>query len=138
MKVSKLVFGDPIGSRILFTFCFVRIPLVGKVSFLYKEGKNSGLESINQSNLVPTNILESFFILFASCSFFKKGLIAFHFSKKVLSFSKCGSFLKCAFILEMKSFKNVKGFVSVFFLYPKNCKQSFVNKNLFSHYKLLY
>ena len=36
------------------------------------EGKNSGLEDINHSNLEPTNILESFFRLFANCSFFKK------------------------------------------------------------------
>ena len=90
----------------------------------------AGLEDINQSNLVPTNILETYFKLFASCSFFKKGLIAFHFSKKRLSFSKCGSFSKCAFIFnahsfsmgihfQWKSFKHGKGFVSLFFLFPK-------------------
>ena len=32
--------------------------------------KNSVLKIINQSNLVPTNILEPIFILFANCSFF--------------------------------------------------------------------
>ena len=68
------------------------------------EEKNSELDIINQQNLVPTNILETYFKLFASCSFFKKGLIAFHFSKKMLSFSKCGSFSKCAFIFNSHSF----------------------------------
>ena len=34
------------------------------------EGKSSGLEIINQWNLVPTNILKPFFILFANCSLF--------------------------------------------------------------------
>ena len=43
--------------------------------------------------------------------FLKKGLIAFHFSKKVLSFSKCCSFSKCAFVFKMKSFKNWMTFV---------------------------
>ena len=50
------------------------------------EGKYPRLEIINQSNLVPTNILETFFILFANCIFFKKGLNTFHFSKNMFHF----------------------------------------------------
>jgi hypothetical protein len=56
--------------------------------FLRLKGKNSGLEIITQLNLAPTNILEPFFILFANCSFFEKGLITFHFSENIFSFSK--------------------------------------------------
>ena len=39
--------------------------------------------------------------------------------------------------LNVFSFTIVKGFVSIFFLFPEkhNCKQKIVNKNLYSHYK---
>ena len=50
---------------------------------------------------------------------FKKGLIAFHFSKKMLSLSKCGSFSQRVRFQNVKSFKNVKGFVSVFSFFRK-------------------
>ena len=39
--------------------------------------------------------------IFASCSFFLKRLIIFHFSKNMRSFSKCDSFLGGTFIFKM-------------------------------------
>ena len=90
-----------------------------------------GLEIINQWNLVPTNILEPFFILIAVI--FKKGLIIFHFSKNMFSFSKWvsewASIFKMWFFFKMCfHFQNVKGFVSVFFPFSEkyNCKQKSV------------
>jgi hypothetical protein len=66
-----------------------------------------------KSNLVPTNILEPFLILFVVviAVSLKKGLITCHFSKKCfhfqnvfwneLSFSKCDSFSEGVFIFKM-------------------------------------
>ena len=97
---------------------------------LYKNGS----PSINQLNLAPTNILEPFCILFANCSFFKKGLITFHFSENMFSFSKWVSewalIFKMSFFLKMCfHFQNVKGFVSVVFpfLDKHNCKQKSIH-----------
>ena len=65
-----------------------------------------------------------------TCSHFQNGF------RNELSFSKCGSFLKCAFIFKMWfflvmcfHFQNVKGFVSVVFPFSEkhNCKQKSVH-----------
>ena len=73
---------------------------------------------------------------------FKKGLITFHFSENMFLFSKWISewafISKMWFFFEMCfQFQNVKSFVSVVFPFSEkhNCKQKFVNKNLYSHYK---
>ena len=66
--------------------------------------------------------------LFANCSFFKKWLITFHFSKNMLSFSKCDSFSKGAFVFNdiWKYEKMWKVSWGSLFLFPKNI----VNKDL--------
>ena len=69
---------------------------------------------------------------------FKKGLITFHFSENIFSFSKWVSewafISKMWFFFEMCfHFQNVKGFMCVVFPFSEkhNCKQKFVNKNLY-------
>ena len=72
---------------------------------------------------------EVFYVYFLG-PFGKKGLITFHFSKNMFSFSKWVSewafIFKMSFFFEMCfHFQNVKGFVSVVFPFSKkhNCKQ---------------
>ena len=43
----------------------------------------------------------SLYYLLIAVFFLKKGLITFHFSKNMFSFSKCGSFSKGVFIFKM-------------------------------------
>ena len=76
-----------------------------------------------------------FLTLFIEPKVWKKN--TFHFSENLFSFSKW--VLEWAFISKMWFFflmclhlQNVKGFVSVVFLFPKN---TIVNKNLYIHYK---
>jgi len=74
--------------------------MVNNDDFLDSEKKNSGLEIINQSNLVPRNILEPFFTLLANCISFK-GLITFHLGFGIsFHFQNVVLFSKCAFIFK--------------------------------------
>ena len=64
--------GDSVPDKLLEVSLLVVVEITGGLTGCKK--KYSVSEIINQSNLVPTIILEPFFILFANCSFFlKKG-----------------------------------------------------------------
>ena len=64
------------------------LPILEEVTHKNDDFLGLEREKIWIRNYHTTNILEPFFILFANCSFFKKGLITFHFSKNMFSFSK--------------------------------------------------
>ena len=62
------------------------LPILEEVTHKNDDFLGLEREKIWIRNYHTTNILEPFFILFANCSFFKKGLITFHFSKHVFIF----------------------------------------------------
>ena len=78
--------------------------------------------------------------LFQKHVFIFKIHLSFHSQNVGGFFRRVFSFSKCVFFWKVFSFSNCEMFHEVFFPFSKkrNCKQNFVNKNLYSHCKQIY